>query len=140
MQTAILIQKSIQRQATARKHLPSPLAQFRTFLNRGAKKPSPEEEKQDTPPPPPEGEEKGETLPPPENAGGEGGIDWGGGEPSGEPADAGEASQDAPETTQGASEEGAGETLPPTPETPQGVAGDAPAKSGKAKGAKKRGK
>lgn len=149
MQTAILIQKSIQRQATARKKLPSPIAQFKTFLNRGAK-PSPESKAEPPPPPPPEGEEKGETLPPPENEGGEG-IDWEGGEPSGEPADAGasqdapaapadEASQDAPEPTQGASEDGAGETLPPTPETPQDVAKDAPAKSGKGKGAKKRGK
>lgn len=148
MQTAVLIQKAIRRQS-AKKRLPSPIAQFKTFLNRGAK-PSPESKAEPPPPPPPEEQGKGETLPPPENEGGEG-IDWEGGEPSGEaqgetagepsgePADAG-ASQDAPETPQGASEDGAGETLPPAPETPQDVAKDAPAKSGKAKGAKKRGK
>lgn len=128
MQTAVLIQKAIRRQSAAKKRLPSPIAQFKTFLNRGAK-PSPESKAEPPPPPPPEEQEKGETLPPPENEGGEG-IDWEGGE----------ASQDAPEPTQGASEDGAGETTPPTPETPQGVAGDAPAKSGKAKGAKRRGK
>ena len=162
MQTAVLIQKAIRRQSAAKTRLPSPIAQFKTFLNRGAK-PSPESKAEPPPPPPPEEQEKGETLPPPDNEGGEG-IDWEGGEPSGEaqgetagepsgeaqgetagepsgePAPAGEASQDAPEPTQGASEDGAGETLPPAPETPQGVAKDAPAKSGKAKGAKKRGK
>jgi len=126
MQTAVLIQKAIRRQSTAKVRLPSPIAQFKTFLNRGAK-------------PPPEEEEKGETLPPPENEGGKG-IDWEGGEPSGKPAPDGEASQDVPEPTQGASEDGAGETLPPPSETPQGVAEDAPAKIGKAKGAKRRGK
>lgn len=150
MQTAVLIQRAIRRQATARVHLPSPIAQFKTFLNRGAK-PSPEDKAGPLPPPPPEKEEKGETPPPPKNGGGEGGIDWEGGEPSGEPADAGatqdapdapagKASQDAPKPTQGASEGGAGEILPPTLETPQDVAKDAPAKNGNGKGAKKRGK
>ena len=119
MQSTVLIQKSIQRQATARKRLPSPIAQFRVFLNRGAK-PSPED-KAGTPPPP-EGEAQGEA---------------GGDAPN---APAGEASQDAPEPTQGASEDGEGETLPPAPETPQGETADAPAKGGKAKGARKRGK
>lgn len=116
MQNAVLIQKSIQRQATARVRLPSPIAQFRTFLNRGAK-PSPEDKTE--PPPPPKEEEKGETPPPPENGGG-GGIDWEGGEPTGEPADAG-AAQDASKTPQGASAEGEGKPLPQTQGTPQGA-------------------
>ena len=132
MQTAVLIQKAIQRQATAKVRLPSPIAQFKVFLNRGAK-PSPEEE------------EKDKTPSPPEN---EGGINWEGGEPTGEAqgetvgdtpdTPAGGASQDAPEPTQGASEGGAGEPLPPIPETPQGVAKDAPAKSNKIRSATRR--
>ena len=138
MQTAVLIQKAIRRQSAAKTRLPSPIAQFKTFLNRGAK-PSPESKAEPPPPPPHEEEKKGETLPPPENDGGEG-IDWEGGETSGEPAPAGEASQDAKEPTQGASDDGAGETLPTVPETPQGVEKDATAKSCKAKCAKKRGK
>lgn len=37
MQDAVLIQKTIERQATAGRKLPSPLAQFRVFLKRGEK-------------------------------------------------------------------------------------------------------
>lgn len=137
MQNAVLIQKSIQRQATARKRLPSPIAQFRVFLNRGAK-PSPEDKAGTPPPPPPEEEEKGETPPPPENGGGEG-IDWEGGEPTGEPADAG-ASQEAPKTPQGASEEGAGKPLPQTQETPQGAENAPLERGGEERKAHRRGK
>lgn len=125
MQNAVLIQKSIQRQATARKRLPSPIAQFRVFLNRGAK-PSPED-KAGTPPPPP-----------PENEGGEG-IDWEGGEPTGEPADAG-ASQEAPKTPQGASAEGAGKPLPQTQGTPQGAENAPLERGGEERKAHRRGK
>lgn len=123
MQNAVLIQKSIQRQATARKRLPSPIAQFRVFLNRGAK-PSPED--------------KAGTPPPPENEGGEG-IDWEGGEPTGEPADAG-ASQEAPKTPQGASEEGAGKPLSRTQETPQGAENAPLERGGEERKAHRRGK
>lgn len=129
MQTAVLIQKAIMRQSAAKTRLPSPIEQFKTFLNRGAK-PSPESKAEPPPPPPPEEDEKGETLPPPENEGGE---------PSGEPAPDGEA-QDTPKEAQDASEEGVGESLPEAPETPQGVAEDAPAKKAGKQGGKRRGK
>ena len=129
MQTAILIQKSIQRQATARKKLPSPIAQFKTFLNRGAK-PSPEKDGIDW-----EADEPTGGQPTGETAGDA--PDAPAGETAGEPA---APSQDAPETPQGASAEGTGEAPPPPPAEPQGETAEAPAKGGKGKGAKKRGK
>ena len=68
MQTAVLIQKAIRRQSAAKTRLPSPIAQFKTFLNRG-EKPSPESKAEPPPQPPHEEEEKGETLPPPRKRG-----------------------------------------------------------------------
>lgn len=136
MQTTILIQKAIQRQSASKVRLPSPIAQFKTFLNRGAK-PSPEKEEEDKTLPLPDdegGEHSGETADAPAN-GAQG--ETGGDTPD---APAGEASQDAPEPTQGASEDETDKTPPPAAKTPQGVVKDAPAKRGKAKGAKKRGK
>jgi hypothetical protein len=144
MHSAILIQNAIKRQAASTKKLPTPISQFKMFLNREAKA-SPEE-KDESQPTPPDGETQEETTPPPENP--DNGEPTGGQE--GETADTPETPDtpedgDTPEAeadgeTQDASEGGAGETLPEAPETPQGVAEDAPTKKAGKQSGKRRGK